>query len=295
MSLVSLAGLDRAAANTILAATAISTAPNPSDAKQDWWEKYLNHITAVSSEIRQRLNLTVEELSNEDRARFDEFLAKQISETNFESREQSQAALFRAGQAGLLAPSAYEVEQPKEFVQAFRRLGFSKNLVEDIIAEPDELQHLLPDDDKEKERDATVFLKKYKKGKHPHWMLVQTQRVGAKLVMQSAWRIFPEHVDLSHAQRPIDLLRALVSVFGLPIKVGGKAAKFIECETFYDLPDTAGVPISFDKPNSVREVFSSFAWKRTENVLKVGIAYCVNMDQYLAAVAQLGFVVRERK
>src|ERR1019366_3011887 len=102
----------------------------------------------------------------------------------------------------------------------FSLLSIKPSHVDDAVKHPDDYQHIMDanasDEGKGK---ISIFLKKVTAAKrgNDHWLLVQTHRDGLKQIVQSAWRVFPDVVELSEAEKPIDVLKAFVDVFGIEI------------------------------------------------------------------------------
>lgn len=289
MTLQALSHLDRSTANSVLAATAISTSADPGITDRSWLAHYESEIAAVSAEIRKALALKPGDHSQKAQIRFDEYLAREIERRTFSSTEQANEALARAGQSGLLSPAVYAIEQPKPFVEQFRKFGFKKEVVKDVIRRADEYQHLMTDGDDTPERDAiSLFLKRAAKaGNDAHWLLVQTFRRGSSLIVQSAWRVFPDDIDLRNANSPLDMLRAFAETYGVPGSVGGREqTKFVECQTFDGVMET---DVEWHLPKQNTEYFSSFSHKKRGDKLMVGIAFCIDLNAYAAALRNHGF------
>jgi hypothetical protein len=92
--------------------------------------------------------------------------------------------------------------------------------VENAVRNPDDYQHLMTEVVPEEKKTAnSLFMKRVdsREIRNRHWLLVHTHRVGLDQIVQSAWRIYPDAVDLTEAQEPLDVLRAFVISFGVPI------------------------------------------------------------------------------
>ena len=290
----SLKAFDPATANSILAAAALSTAPNPGISGEDEFEKaYQEHIGTVLSEIRQKLQLAAMDNSERARVSIDRFLSKALDE-NVIPGGAAEAALARAGQSGRLSPSIYKVVQPEHFRRVFYSLAVTKDQVHEGINEPDDYQHLMTEDALVGEADVfSIFMKqaRAKKGIDANWLLVQSYRRGIEQIAQSAWRIYPKDVDLQHAQEPLDVLRAFVEIFGLNVMVGDTKAKFIDKKTFTKSPvsDELDFLVGAESPPGVH-FFHSWSHRKTPNpsIFHVGLAYCINLTQYRASLIAHG-------
>jgi len=132
-------------------------------------------------------------------------------------------------------------------------------------------------------RDISLFMKRVvsRDAHKSHWLLVQAHRIGADQQVASAWQIYPDDVNIENARQPIDVLRAFVTVYGVPLKVADTKALFVDSESF---PIDAGVMV--DWTGAPEDFFVSFA--RTANsaagILRVGVAYCIDLRKYRAAL-----------
>lgn len=130
----------------------------------------------------------------------------------------------------------------------------------------------------------SIFLKEIHTAKpgNDHWLLVQTHRQGLVQQAQSAWRIFPDVVDLADAEKPIDVLKAFVEVFGLELNLGGITGKFIE-----SIPVKRGEDVKFNFLYR-GPFFNSVSHTDTDNpnIVQVGAAYCIDVLKYAVLLEQ---------
>ena len=283
---------DNSTASAILAAAALSTSSMPFEAEDDLIVEHRDQVSELLTQIRRRLNLRSDDSSIDAKTSIDAFISKSIDEVVM-TAPAAEAALSRAGQAGRLSPALYKVEQPAPFCERFYALTFKKHIVQEVINTPDEFQHLLNDGAAADDRDnLSLFLKKFpeKKRGSAHWLLVQTVRSGFTQVANSAWRVFPTDVDLMKAGSPVDVLRQFAAAFGLPVKVGSQVDTFVESQTVIK---DAPVNIEYGGPLN-HEIFMSYSLRgKTVNPLisKVGVAYCIDLVRYKAALKNHGFNV----
>ncbi|MDX2201316.1 MAG: hypothetical protein NW223_01070 [Hyphomicrobiaceae bacterium] len=290
-SLRTLKDFDTVTANGVLAAVALSTSADPGIEKSTLVEQYRHQANAVANEIRSALQLGSGALTRDDQARFDAFLAREIQKNVFANRDPLDA-LGKAGQAGRLPSSLYKVRVTQQFEQAFRRHGVKKKLVEEAVHLPDDYQHLLNDDARERDT-LSLFMKKIlPSGKEPHWLLLQTVRQGIIQVAQSAWRVYPADVDLTRAKQPLDVLRAFANVFGVDVKVADKTARFIESVTFMGDPAKPEQYFYFAHQERLKTFMSiSHVLTTDPGTFRVGIGYCIDLGKYEASLAKRGFNV----
>ncbi len=297
MNLDTLKNLDNATANSVLAAAALSMAPDAGLGDDDIVKAHKAQADAVIKELRTKLALGGEgRLVPEQQARVDQLLGKVISATVFAERDPSDA-LARAGQAGRLPPGLYEVRLTANFMTTFGRHGIKKKLIEEIVHKPDDLQHLLTKHAQEQDV-ISLFMKRMQPaGKEAHWLLTQTHRQGIAQIAQSAWRVYPADVDLSEAKDPLDVLKAFVETFGLNIPLGNRQTKFIESEPLFGKGTNAQQLLrSIIEQNAKLPHLSFFASAShvrtlTPNRYNVGVAYCIDLRKYETALRQRGFNV----
>lgn len=291
MILDTLKNFDTRTANGVLAAAALKCAPYGTLDDAQVVITYGDEASALIQEIRQKLHLGGGTLRPDELAQVDETLGKLLSQSILSS-DGSQEALARAGQAGRLPPGLYKVEQPPHFQRLFRQFKLKKRVVEEVVHQPDDFQHLLNNDAVEKDL-VSLFMKRVLPPKaEPHWLLVQTHRSGLIQIAQAAWRVFPSDVDLSGAEKPLDVLKAFVHAFGLNTKVANKDAKFIESEAVYG-EAAKNIEFAFDVPSHTR-FFAAPSHVQTTDPRQrnVGVAYCINLDQYAESMRAHGFDIR---
>lgn len=277
MSLAILEKYDRRTANNILGAAALTTGHNVEGAEPKLVRAYDSEARELLSQIRTQLRIYDDE-STEAQLSISNYITKAIQQNLFSDKDVNQA-LAAAGQAGRLNPAIYIVVQPRGFSDLFSLLSVKPSHVDDAVKHPDDYQHIMDakanDESKGK---ISIFLKKVTAAKqgNDHWLLVQTLRDGLKQIAQSAWRVFPDVVELSKAEKPIDVLKAFVDAFGVEISLAGITGKFIE-----SIPAKKGehTTMAF---SVTRPFFTSMSTTDTTdpNIVQVGAAYCIDTVKY---------------
>jgi hypothetical protein len=296
MPLNSLSKFDIPTANAVLAAAALSTAPNPGIGEEEFETVYRDHVGAVLSEIRQKLGLTEDDDSLGARISIDRFLSNVLDETLLPG-DAAEIALARAGQSGLLSPGVYKVVQPDSFQRIFFLLAVTKSQVKEAIHEPDDYQHLMTENALVGEDDIfSISMKQSptRRNIDPNWLLVQSFRRGLEQVAQSAWRIFPSDVDLRNAREPVDVLRAFAESFGINVVVGDKVGKFIDRAMIDKSPFTDEMSFQIRTEAAPGgKMFSSWSHRKTTNpsIFHVGLAYCIDLTKYRASLIAHGSTV----
>jgi hypothetical protein len=288
MSLDLLNKYDERTAEGILAAAALSTGYFATDHDQPQiLKRFSREAQDLLEEVRSKLKIERSDRSSSAISSIDKYLAKEISNRVLPGSV-AQEALTRAGQAGRAPPTLYSVLQDKSFLNRFLALGVRQSHVEDAVKHPDEYQHLLNDLQPLGNKDTiSLFMKEVvSKNKQPHWLLVQTVRQGLVQNVQSAWRVFPSVIDLSKAQAPIDVLKALANRFGMPVQAADRQALFVES---ISLSAAQARDFKFKVRPNDPDVFFSFSFSADpEGQTEVGIAYCMDLRRYKRYLVENG-------
>jgi hypothetical protein len=294
MTLPLLESADKQELRGILAAAALASEPDPGvGSRAGVVDKYAKEATELLSGIRAHLKIDPDDQSPQARVAVDEFLSKALTRSLLEGVDKSEV-LARVGQAGQLDPSLYEVVETQPFAKTFHPLGVSSNHVRDAIQAPDMFQHLLTEQALESDQTRISLFLKFVASRQPrrgHWFLIQCHRIGTSQVVQSAWKVYLDDVDLTEAIEPLDVLEAFVKAYGLPILIGDKKALFVYRKTFA-INETVKVDWSaaFGKHH-----FTSFSQVANPelNVVNVGVAYCIDLEKYRQALIDHGTRVPE--
>jgi hypothetical protein len=286
VSLALLEKYDRRSATGILAAAALGTGHNIEGEEPRLVKAYGSEARELVSQIRKQLKIAETDSSEAAQQSISKFISRQIEKTLLEGADVNNL-LASAGQAGRLNPSVYTVEQSRAFLDLFSKLSIKRANVEDAVKHPDDYQHIIDDKANESNKEIiSIFLRKIISAKrgNDHWLLVQTYRSGLVQSAQSAWRVFPEVVDISEAEEPIDLLRAFANAFGVEIKIGDHNGKFVE-----SIPAKRGESPQMSFGPSA-DFFSSVSKTETPdpNVVQIGAAYSIDLIKYSAFLASKG-------
>ncbi|MGV8998580.1 MAG: hypothetical protein ACOH12_16690 [Parvibaculaceae bacterium] len=228
MILETLKNRDPKEASQILAAAARLTLPNPGIEPQPASDSEASR--QVVDEIFTRLKLRPDDFSPSSRRKFFEVLSSSLHDSIMSGKNPNEI-YKRIGQSGKLSPKEYTVLLPDD-LQLFRNLGVRNSHIHDAVAKPDDVQHLTAPADFTTGQDFSIFVKELrsKKSIDSFWLCIFSQRSGATQIVQSAWRVYPSEVDISHASKPLDILRAFSNVYGREIFAGTQKSKFISNE-----------------------------------------------------------------
>jgi hypothetical protein len=287
---------DPLTANSVLAAAALSTSPSPGIGDESEFVKYATDAAAVLAEIRRNLNLKEDDNSTAARARIDSVLSDAFDQSIFRGSN-AEAALSRAGNAGRLSPGAYQIVQPGTFRNVFYHLAVTKQQVKEAVHEPDDYQHLMHENALPGEDDLfSIFMKQSGGSRTRHaanWLLITSLRRGIEQVVQSAWRIYPDDVDLAHAAEPLHVLAAFAEVFGAYVNVAGRRAKFIESVTLPKDPsiDQLSYTVQLERPPQ-SEHFSSWSYRKTtsNNSFNFGLVFSIDLPPYRDSLRRHGAI-----
>jgi hypothetical protein len=268
----------------VLASVTQRLLPQPRDELLNVEAEELRELQdSILLEIRDRLKLSTTKETPESQTKILDFLFKEMS-APVTSGKRGEQARARLGQRGELRPDLYHIKLG-DFHRELEKRGVKRSHIEDALRRPHEVQHLLPDKIRSREFPAlSLYIKHHGDLHSPErfTLLVQAQREGDRLTINSAWRLYHTDVDLSRAHEPVDMLRAFVDVYGLYCRVGNSApAKFFLYEEF---PLASGQRateiIRSDSPPNVAFEASSLIQVSDLGVIEVAVAYIINMSQY---------------
>jgi hypothetical protein len=199
-------------------------------------------------------------------------------------------AASRLNARGGLSPSKYQIVFTDGYSE-FEELGVSRKQAEEIIRQPDALQHVLPDQAASSDFPLiSLFAKRFKPDQgQAYVILVVARRLEADVYIHAAWRV-PEHILLRTPDTDlIALLKEFVQVFGLLITIPQRApTKFI----YYDAvqidprqPLLQQLKVTGPKGAVAR---TSYILRVSDlGVLQVACAYAIDMGAYRASLASL--------
>lgn len=274
-----------------MAAAALANSPSPGVGERPLvLRTYEKEALAALKEIRSRLKIS--EYTDPETAH--SLIAKTIADTLRQAilgHADTEAILKRMGNSGRLPSASYNVLQSQEFQTAFYRLGIRGNHVEDAVKHPDDLQHLMTEGMPESWHDISLFMKYVasRELSRRHWLLVQAHRVATDQRVGAAWRIYPEDINLETAQQPIDVLKAFVEAYGVPISIDGTKVLFIEFRSY-----PVNVSIKIDWTGAPEDHFVSIAHTTDlSGRFRIGLTYCIDIPKYSATLKARGVKVEE--
>lgn len=168
-------------------------------------------------------------------------------------------------------------------------------ILDRAIKSPDDYQHPLSAKAAIADKDViSLFIREAPASRSGarHWLLVQTHRQGLTLVVQSAWHIFADSIDLENAKSPLDVLRAFAIKFGAHLYVEGHSGGGLFVEGFIK-KRTAQINWKFQVRG---DFFASLAYTDTPNPdeLQVGIGYCIELIPYRAYLRDHGLMTTDQ-
>ena len=282
----------------ILASLTLGLLPNPglsvmgSDLTSDVRDRLIQ-------EIRISLGLKMGDNSPRAMSRIYEYLAREMGNAALTGVDLKEVRT-RLGDKGELAPPLYKVVFTDSFKNGSKRRGVDERIVELTLQSPDNVEHLHPELLGITTKKLTsLYLKSFINNSRPfnsYTLLVFCTRLGYVQQVADAWQIFHSDVDLSKAQTPLDVLKALVAKYGFEIQVGERKANFFWHES---------VPISRRLPlnkiiNIPTEPSTNWAitWSPGEmrdNNLELIYAFAINNAAYEADLAKHGIRIKPDK
>jgi hypothetical protein len=278
----------------ILASLTLDMLPNPgisgvpSDLTADVRDRLIQ-------EIRISLGLKRGDNSPEAMSRIYDYLAREMGHAALANVDIKEVKT-RLGDKGELAPPLYKIVFTDSFKNGSTRRGVDERIVELTLQSPDNVEHLRPELLGLTSRRATsLYLKQFINNTssfNSYSLLVFCTRVGYVQEVGNAWQIFHSDVDLSKAQTPLDVLKALIGRYGFEIQIGEKKAAFFWHEL---VPISRHLPFN-DLIKLPHEPNIDFAitWSPGEirdNTLELTYAFGINYTVYEADLAKHGIRV----
>jgi hypothetical protein len=205
--------LDRSRAANVLSLAAREFLPRPG-----------NDHTPNLADQKAAADL-IEELSAKapqtevDTVAIQEALSREIS-SYLLSGVDSAEVRARVGEKGALSPSLYKVSFSPKFDNGAAFWGLSKNYVLNAIKNCDQVQHFVSRIEPENAPAHASLFTQIPPVKHDlYTILVKCQRVGDMLVVDDAYRVYHDEVDLRGATLPLDILKRFVEKFGEEVEI----------------------------------------------------------------------------
>jgi hypothetical protein len=104
--------------------------------------------------------------------------------------------------------------------------------------------------------------------------------------VQSAWQVYPDDVNIEAARQPLDVLKAFVEVYGIPLRVGNTTSLFIESERHLGGPN---ITIAATAPPD--HYLSASSTTDAQGNVRVGVSYCIDMTRYKTALERHGIKI----
>ncbi len=273
--------LNQSDAQILLSSTAELFLPNPGIIEPREIDPALTaKQQQLLGQIKKKLKIESDKITDEKKSAVLELLSKEITDQVL-SREKGQAAKARLGERGLLRPNLYQVEFDQMFESTSAKQGIRKSYVIDVLRSPDDIQHLTPPNDHEDQKQ--LFSLFYKSLAHqspddPYGILVLAIRNGYTQKVLSAWRIYNSDVDLSNAEKPLDVLKSFTEAFGFPFSVGDSEKSTFKLYEKIKVPagQSRTQLISIESPKNVKAE-GHFAFK-FNNSEEAEIAYAFAID-----------------
>jgi hypothetical protein len=230
--------IDRSRAATVLSLAARKFLPRPSD------DRSLNQAdeSAAADLIKE---ISAKAVSGTPRSEVDtvavqEVLSREISSYLFSGVDPAEVR-SRVGDKGALSPSLYRVSFSPKFEDGMRVWGVSKTHVLNAIAHCDEVQHFGSRlDAPEGPRHSSLFSQIPPVKGDCYTILVGAQRTGDILIVDDAYRVYHNEVELIGATSPLDILKRFLEKFGEQMEVvifnaDGTMAHSSEQRLFHDV------------------------------------------------------------
>jgi hypothetical protein len=288
--LASLQTYNKNEAANVIAALALAAAANPREDEPDLVKQYQSSLPPIEREIRRRLKLDDDTSSAAD-SRYHEEVGKLIASVLIGDKDKA-AILSRAGQAGRLKPSQYIV-QLSGLHSNFRSLGVRPAQILDAVTHADDVQHLRIEGVVDEKR-FSIFMRfiRTRRPEDQFWLFVFSQRAGNTQLVQHAWRVYLDDVDLHGAKAPLDVLRAFTSEFGSWVRFGPIRSKLIVDEIVLLTP---GESLRFStSPGEHLNTMSTTVLSDPPRMF-ISIAFAIDLSKYVKCLINPNYGYASRR
>lgn len=282
----SLKKYDPETASRILAAVALSSINPGVGSAARALDEFVEQREEVVAELRSQATARARGGSIE-RA-FAELLSEQMREVVLAGKDRDKI-LTRAGAGGRLPTGLFRITFSEEFRRHFRTLGTREAHVIDAIQHADVVDHFYVHGEVA-DPPYSVFLKLHEaKPRNTFWLLVVAGRRGKTLEVASAFRVYLSDVDLTDAQKPIDVLAAFVEKFGFESTFEGATSKFIQ-NTPLPPPRSSGPPEILVRGVRGQNYYGTlYLAKNTAGATTaIAIAFTISLTLYAASLRKRG-------
>jgi hypothetical protein len=223
--LAALTDVEPQTARRALSAAARWLLPNPELERPETEQNNLNEIAKnIVKEISQQVRAPSE---GERQSRVYEALSKEITRTLLAGTDAA-AIRARVGQKGHLPVSLYQILFSPKFESRIGTWGLKKVYVENAIRHADMIQHLFPTVQDVAHTAVTSLFVQTPETQGPKYsVLVVCDRNGSTLIVDSAWRVYHDEVELIGAVSPLDVLTRFAQKFGNEMEIAGEKSKLI--------------------------------------------------------------------
>jgi hypothetical protein len=249
-------------------------------------------IARVIEEARTQLGLSVDDNDHDSFDKIADLLDAEAEK--LATARNTESALFRLAERGDLPSDLYEINIIQNVMDVYRK-GFplEKEIIETTIRSPTLEQHYGPKRKPNEPAMISLFLKSFRTTwpLKNFWMIVAAQRVGLRLDVHQAWRIYPSAVKLDGAKTPIDWLRSFADAYGFEIEVDGKRGHFF-LWAHGPIPDSLSFkpPIS-KKPTATPELraqISRFTDRDpTTQIETAAFILAIDVEKYLKTIKEM--------
>jgi putative transposon-encoded protein len=126
----------------------------------------------------------------------------------------------RVGEKGALSPSLYRVSFSLRFENSVTLWGLSKTYVVNAIAKCDQVQHFVSKIEAPNAPAHTSLFAQTPPVKHdPYTILVKCQRSGDMLIVDEAYRVYHDEVDLIGSSSALDILKRFIDRVGREVEI----------------------------------------------------------------------------
>ena len=272
MILNSLHALSPEDAEGVLAAAVLSLLPTPSAEE----EEILPRVQSVVSEADAWVRRTESSADSRGPA---SFLGDQLSALALRGADKK-ALKARAGSFGILPNDRYDLIFTERFEKFIAPLGVRKNHVKEAIASADGVQHLLPSHVADHKK-FSLYKKRVHVENDPFTLVTMMLRRGSQLTLEVAFRAYQSDVAFSPWSSPLDVLKAFVNFYGIPLRVGNSdPSKFFLYETLPLPIGPAGQELVSFEQTLPEKNETHFLLKPGPLAIEIAVVFAIDISRY---------------
>ncbi|MBV9864109.1 MAG: hypothetical protein JO316_02045 [Abitibacteriaceae bacterium] len=258
----------------------------------------------VLQEVLDSLRIKNDDKSGRSQAQIFDYLSNELQSYALKGKD-VQSIKARLAEKHSLPNHLFEVAFIDGETEALRSRGIDTRQVIETIHSPDTFEQLIPEAALARGVDPVfIFAKRYggRNEAHAYILLVRTFQQGAVQTVTVAHAVYLSDVPIANTDRPLDILRAFIDVYGLEFSLLGlPSTNFVQHQMISTLRHQPP-PFGWNSFEIIRELFAfsspAYEGRPTDHVLsyrvgelgtiEISVAYFINLTKYFADLQKHG-------